>query len=488
MLWPIHTVIRGLYMVAVIGLFLYGINAYIMILLHWWSRRRGPRAQPPKSPPTWPMVTVQLPLYNERYVAQRLLEAVGALDYPTERLEIQVLDDSSDDTTDIVADAIAKLRQKGLTVVYLHRKERLGFKAGALAAGLEQMAGDFVAIFDADFVPAPDFLRQTIPYFDDPRVAVVQARWGHLNRDHSLLTLAQSLAIDGHFGVEQSARCWGNLFLSFNGSAGVWRTAAIHDAGGWGSDTLTEDLDLSYRAQLRGWRILYLPHVVCLAELPVLITALKSQQRRWAKGTTQTAIKLLPQVLRAPLPIWVKYQACIQLTSYLIYPLILTVLLLLVPLFSIHDLAPPTAALGTLGVAFGLATFGPGSMLIYGQHVLYPAGWRRAWGLGVLMVLGIGISWSICAALGSALWGKGWEFERTPKFGIGAQGGAWKEKGYAERWPWGGVFEIGLGCYCAWTIWLAWDSAQQGALPFLLLALLGFWVVGVLTVLHTTNG
>jgi cellulose synthase/poly-beta-1,6-N-acetylglucosamine synthase-like glycosyltransferase len=487
MLWPINGLIHGIYLVAVLGLFLYGTNAYVMMALHWWNRRRRPTAEPPLPPAVWPLVTVQLPIYNERYVVRRLLDAIGALDYPVECLDIQVLDDSTDDTTQILAEAMARLRAQGLSVTHLHRTERTGFKAGALAAALEQTRGEFVAIFDADFVPPPDFLRQTLPYFGDLRLAVVQTRWGHLNRDYSLLTLAQSLAIDGHFGVEQSARCWANLFLNFNGSAGVWRTAAIQDAGGWASDTLTEDLDLSYRAQLRGWRIVYRPDLVCPAEVPVLITAFKSQQRRWAKGSIQTAIKLLPSVLRAPLPMWTKYQACIHLTYYLIYPLMLTVLLLLVPLFSIHDLTPPTAAFGGLGLTLALATFGPGSMLVYAQCVLPAAGWRRAWGLMALMVIGMGISWSTCSAMVSALWGKSWEFDRTPKFGIGAHGGTWQGKMYAERWPWGGVIDMGWGFYCAWTAWLVWDSEQDGMLPFLLLALVGFLVVGLLTVWHTTH-
>jgi cellulose synthase/poly-beta-1,6-N-acetylglucosamine synthase-like glycosyltransferase len=483
MLWSAYGLMSLLYMVAVVGLFLYGVNAYAMVALHWRHRRRQ-AAVPPAPPASWPLVTVQLPVYNERYVVRRLLDAVAALDYPPDRLEIQVLDDSTDDTTMILAMALPPLRRRGLDVTHLHRRTRVGFKAGALAAGLAQARGEFVAIFDADFVPPPDFLRTTIPHFADPKVAVVQARWGHLNREHSLLTLAPSLAIDSHFGVEQSARCWGNLLLNFNGSAGVWRAAAIRDAGGWSADTLTEDLDLSYRAQLRGWRILYLPDLVCPAELPVLISAFKSQQRRWAKGSIQTAIKLLPAVLRAPLPLWSKYQACIHLTYYLIYPLMLLVLLWLAPLFSLHDLTPPTAALGGLSLSFALATFGPASMLVYAQRVLNRRRWGCLGGLAVLMVVGIGVSGSICSAILSALSGRQEEFTRTPKFGIGPHGGTWHGKAYAERRSWGGFLEIALGLYCAWTTWLVWESEYHGVLPFLLLCLVGFLTVGVLSVWH----
>ncbi len=243
-----RTVLGVLHFVSVVALNLYGLNAYLLLAIHWWNRRRIREAAAPEPPAEWPAVTVQLPLYNERYVARRLLEAVGALDYPHDRLEIQVLDDSTDDTGGIIAEAASRLRARGLTVVHLHRRERTGFKAGALAAGHKEVRGEFVAIFDADAVPKPDFLRTTIPHFSDARVAVVQTRWGHLNREFSVLTIAQSLGIDGHFAVEQSARFWGNLLLNFNGTAGIWRKVAIEDAGGWSHDTLTEDLDLSYRA------------------------------------------------------------------------------------------------------------------------------------------------------------------------------------------------------------------------------------------------
>src|SRR3989449_2644652 len=280
-------------------------------------RRATPEAPPLPDPP--PYVTVQLPLFNERYVAARLVRAVAALDYPADRLEIQVLDDSTDDTAEIVAGVVGELRAQGVRVAHCRRTVRTGFKAGALAEGLATARGEFIAIFDADFVPPRDFLRAALPHFTE-RVAVVQARWGHLNRSYSALTVAQALGMDGHFGVEQSARAGSGLLLNFNGTAGVWRKAAIIDAGGWQSDTLTEDLDLSYRAQLRGWRIVYRPGIVGPAELPVVITGFKSQQRRWAKGAIQTAVKLLPAIARAPFSLWTKYQAFIHLTYYMIYP------------------------------------------------------------------------------------------------------------------------------------------------------------------------
>jgi len=476
-----------LYVIALGGLFLYGVNAYVMLAMHWWHRRRVAAAPSPAPPREWPTVTVQLPLYNEQYVARRLLEAVGGLDYPLDRLEIQVLDDSTDETTGILAETAARLRTQGLRVVHVRRRERTGFKAGALAAGLREARGEFVAIFDADFEPPPDFLRRTIPDFGDPRVAVVQARWGHLNREFSLLTVAQSLGIDGHFAVEQPARCWGNLLLNFNGTAGVWRRAAIDDAGGWAHDTLTEDLDLSYRAQLRGWRILYRPELVCPAELPVLISGFKSQQRRWAKGSIQTALKLLPRVVRSDLPRWTKYQAAVHLTYYMIHPLMLTVILLSFPLAALPDVRLSPWSLASVSVAVGVATFGPGTMLVYAQRVLDRQWWRHAWRLPTIMVIGVGVAWSTSLAVLAAFWGRDREFVRTPKFGIGPGGGQWRGKAYGDGRPWGGVVEIALGLYCAWTTWLFWIHGHYGALPFVALYTTGFLTVGGLTILHASG-
>ena len=479
-------VLGVLHFAAVVALFLYGLNAYLLLAIHWRNRRRIREAVTPEPPAEWPSVTVQLPLYNERYVARRLLEAVGALDYPSDRLEIQVLDDSTDDTGAIVAETASQLRSRGLTVAHLHRRERTGFKAGALAAGLKEARGELVAIFDADAVPEPDFLRKTIPHFTEPRVAVVQTRWGHLNREFSLLTVAQALGIDGHFAVEQSARFWGNLLLNFNGTAGVWRKAAIEDAGGWTHDTLTEDLDLSYRAQLRGWRIVYRPDLVCPAELPVLISGFKSQQRRWAKGSIQTTLKLLPTVARAPLSLWTKYQAFIHLTYYMIYPALLTVVLLSVPLLVAKEGAPDGNILLGVSLSLALGVVGPGFLLVYAQQVLDPGWLRRAWRLPAIMVIGVGVSWSTSLAVLDGLWRKDLKFVRTPKFGIGPAGGHWRGKAYVDRRLWGGFIEVALGLYCAWSTWLFYVHQSYAAVPFLALYTTGFLTVGALTLIHAT--
>jgi cellulose synthase/poly-beta-1,6-N-acetylglucosamine synthase-like glycosyltransferase len=476
---PWQCALVALYLVALVGLLLYGSNAYVMVIAHR-RHRRAAREEPPPPDPL-PYVTVQLPLFNERYVAARLVRAAAALDYPADRLEIQVLDDSTDDTSAIVDEVVADLRAQGIEVVHCRRAARTGFKAGALAEGLVTARGEFIAIFDADFVPPRDFLRAALPHFTE-RVAVVQARWGHLNRSYSALTIAQSLGMDGHFGVEQSARDWSGLLLNFNGTAGVWRRAAILDAGGWTCDTLTEDLDLSYRAQLRGWTIVYRPEIVCPAELPVLVTGFKSQQRRWAMGSIQTALKLLPAVWRAELPLWTRYQAFVHLTYYMIHPLMLVSVVLAVPLRATSDLLADSAVRLVAGIVFGLATLGPAAMLVYAQRVLHAAGWRGALQLPSIMVIGVGVALSTTVAVLGAFVGGRREFVRTPKFGIDGAHGTWRGKRYGERAPWGGLTELTLGLYCACAGWLFWEDGQYALVPFLALYAAGFWTVGWLTI------
>jgi cellulose synthase/poly-beta-1,6-N-acetylglucosamine synthase-like glycosyltransferase len=479
---PLRVALDLLNLAALCGLLIYASNAYVMVVLHWRHRRDPQPALPPPDP--LPLVTVQLPLYNERYVATRLLEAVGALDYPHERLEIQVLDDSTDDTPQLVAAVAERLRAGGSDIVHLRREDRTGFKAGALAEGLSRSRGEFIAIFDADFVPPADFLQMTLRHFA-PDVAVVQARWGHLNRGFSPLTLAQSLGIDGHFAVEQTARARGGLFLNFNGTAGVWRKAAILDAGGWAHDTLTEDLDLSYRAQLRGWHIVYRPELVCPAELPVLVAGFKSQQRRWAKGSIQTARKLLPALWRSPLGKWQKYQGTLHLTYYLIHPLMLVGLLLALPLRVLGELTPDSPAPAWVGLFFTLAMLGPAIMLVYAQQTLNPAWWRRAWELATIMLIGVGVAFSTSLAVVGGLLTRGREFIRTPKFGIAGSTGSWRDKAYVAGSTWGGIAEFALGGYCAVAAWVFFSDRQYAVAPFLALYAAGFLTVGMLTLVQS---
>lgn len=480
-----------LYFGALFFLFLYGINCYVMIFLHRRAKVRMLR----HDEEVWkawqatdqelPWVTVQLPIYNERYVIQRLIETVVRLDYPKDRLEIQVLDDSTDETTAIATLLIDRYRRAGFNIALLHRLQRTGYKAGALKDGLETARGEFIAIFDADFMPDPDFLTKTLPFFQDPAVAMVQIRWGHINRDYSMLTLAQSFGIDGHFWVEQAARCWSGLFMNFNGTAGIWRRKAIDDAGGWQADTLTEDLDLSYRAQLKGWRMKFLPQVVCPAEVPVQMTAVKSQQHRWAKGSIQTAIKLVPQILRAEMPLFTKYQAIYHLTNYMVHPLMLLIalssplLLWFEGFFSLREHLLAAAAF------FSVATFGPSSMYLYAQRHLYPDWKRRLRYFPALLIFGTGIALNNTKAILEALFNVSGTFVRTPKFGIEKRSDTWVEKRYRPPVPWLSLFEALLALYCIYGVSLFIQRGTHLVDPFLLLYSFGFASVALLSLWET---
>jgi cellulose synthase/poly-beta-1,6-N-acetylglucosamine synthase-like glycosyltransferase len=443
------------YLTALFSLFIYGMNCYFLMIYYRVNRAKALRHHEEVKktfrqtlPQTgWPRVTLQLPVFNERYVVQRLVQSACSVNYPKELLEIQVLDDSTDDTVGMAKEVVQKMRAQGFDIVYLHRQDRAGYKAGALKEGLKSAKGDFVGVFDADFVPSRDFLVQTIPYFIQPKVGMVQARWGHINFDYSLLTRAQSMGIDGHFGVEQAARAWGGLFMNFNGTAGIWRKEAIQDAGGWEADTLTEDLDLSYRAQLKGWRMEFAPAVVCPAELPVVINAFKNQQHRWAKGSIQTAIKNLGKLLRAPFPWLVKIQAVLHLTHYLVHPLMIIVVLTSIPmLFTQWFFVTPSCPLLILTL-FCLATFGPSSMYVFSQRILYPDWKKRIRYMPFLMCLGTGIAVNNTKAILEALCGFRSGFIRTPKYGIEKRGERWHGKTYRIRFNPVSILELLLGIY-----------------------------------------
>src|SRR6476646_974315 len=298
-----ETLILVLYFFVLSILAIYGWHRYYLVYLYMKNRDKLPAALPPLAVADLPRVTIQLPIYNEMYVADRLIDTVCEMDYPRELLEIQVLDDSTDETTDIAELAVRRHAARGFDIKYLHRVDRRGYKAGALEAGLKAAKADYIAIFDADFIPPTDFLRKTLPHFTDAKVGMVQARWGHINQDYSLLTKIQSILLDAHFVLEHGGRNRAGCFFNFNGTAGIWRRDAIYDGGGWQHDTLTEDLDLSYRAQLAGWRFIFLPDVVAPAEVPVEMNSFKSQQHRWAKGSIQTCVKLLPRILRSNQPL-----------------------------------------------------------------------------------------------------------------------------------------------------------------------------------------
>ncbi len=485
------------YIAASVGLLVYGLNAYVMLALMVPRRRKQRQADQALAEQfalaghDLPRVTTQLPIYNEKNVVARLLRAVCAFDYPADRHEIQVLDDSTDETSAVVAELVAELQTLGHDIHHLRRTHRQGFKAGALAEGLAVARGEFVAIFDADFVPAPDFLRATVPFLlADARCCFVQTRWGHRNRDFSLLTELQSIGIDGHFVVEQAARAWHGLFFNFNGTAGIWRTAAIADAGGWRADTLTEDLDLSYRALLRGWRPRYLLDYVTPAEVPTDINALKSQQRRWATGSIQCAVKMLPRVLAQPgLGRFRKLQAVLHLTHYLIHPLILILTLLVLPLVLAHGMEFANALTMPLVSVMLVAMFGPSTLYVVSQAVS-GGRWRRAVLLMPLLIgIGIGLAVNNSLAVARALLGlKGGEFVRTPKLGALAEKGAGPTSPQvgSYRQPLGRMYvlEILLGLWALGACGAFVASVGPGAGILLLIQALGFAAVGVISVLH----
>ncbi len=465
------SVVLGLYFGSLLLLSLYGCHRWYLIWLY--LRHRGHRVGPASRFAELPRLTVQLPLYNEMYVAQRLIEAVGRLDYPRERLEIQVLDDSTDETSAVVASAVARGRSAGLDIVHLHRSARTGFKAGALAAGLRRAKGEFVAIFDADFVPRPDFARNLIQHFTDPRVGLVQARWGHLNAGQSALTRVQSLLLDGHFVIEHTARNRSGRFFNFNGTAGIWRRACIEEAGGWQHDTLTEDLDLSYRAQLLGWRFVFLVDEVSPAELPVEMGAFKSQQHRWAKGSIQTARKLLPGILRSDLPLSVKTEAVAHLTANVGYVLLLVLAALVVPAVWLRrGYSPWTIA------AIDLPLFAGSTISVVAFYVLAQ---RRALGtwrgilrwVPFLMAVGIGLSINNARAVIEALTGKESAFLRTPKYNLAA-GESLACRRYrvsVNRDTW---IELALAFWFGTGMVAAALQGLWAALPLLLLFEIGF--------------
>ena len=465
------------YGLALAGLALYSLHRGWLLITYRRARHRA-------APDTHlrgqlPRVTVQLPIYNERYVVARLLEAVSSLDYPRDRLQIQVLDDSTDETSHLVARLVRERERRGLDIQHIRRGRRDGYKAGALAHGLERASGELILILDADFVPPSDLLRRLLPAFEDPRVGMAQARWGHLNRDASWLTRAQALILDAHFQIEHGARAAAGLFFNFNGTAGMWRKSCLLEAGGWQSDTLTEDLDLSYRAQLRGWRFVYLPDVVVPGELPESVRALKGQQARWARGAMQTARKVLPELLRGNWGWRVKLEAVAHLTSYVPSALTLALALLILPAAIVRfERGWPLLLFADL--AFLAAALGP--LVCFYAETLRACG-RRAWpgaalALPSLLALGIGLSLNNTRALAQGMFGRrDPEFVRTPKRGNAS-------RGYRPRSGWlGTAVEAVLAAYVAFAVGHALVNGLYPSIPFLLLFGWGFGAVAAGSVL-----
>jgi hypothetical protein len=463
------------YFLSLAALGLFGLHRLFLLVVYLRVRRNPPRV--PRAGAPWPSVTVQLPVYNERWVIPRLVLACARLEYPREKLEIQVLDDSTDATAQRVATLVRRLRRLGVPVLHLRRERRDGFKAGALATGLKGSRAELVALFDADFVPPEDFLLRTVGHFADPRVAMVQARWSHLNRDYSLLTRLQAIFLDGHFRIEHVARHRSGRFFNFNGTAGVWRRDAIQASGGWQGDTLTEDLDLSYRAQLAGWRFVYLDDVESAAELPIEMRAFKAQQHRWAKGSVQTARKLLPRILRSPLPWRVKAEAGVHLTNNVAWLLMSIPCFLWVPtLLPRYDTDRPLYL--AVAAAFGFTTLCVVAYHLTCQLVAGRGFWRTLILVPALLSLGIGMSLNNGRGVLEAVLGHRSAFQRTPKYGVRRPGDLPREPSTEEtgRFAW---LEVVMATYFAAGLGIALAAERWLAVPFLLLFLAGFSYVGL---------
>jgi len=462
----------------------YGLHRWMLVYLYYKYRKNVPELKA-----CWldlPPVTIQLPMYNEKFVARRIIEATCRIDYPRDKLHIQVLDDSTDETVQIARETVEQMRAAGFDIDFLHRENRHGFKAGALAEGLKAAKGEFIAIFDADFIPPPDILQRTIHYFTDPQVGVVQARWEHINRDHSLLTKTQAILLDGHFMLEHGARNRSGRFMSFNGTAGLWRRKCIEDAGGWHHDTLTEDLDLSYRAQMKNWKFLFLPDVTSPAELPPEMNAFKAQQHRWAKGGAQTCKKLLPKVLRSKLPWRIKVEAFYHLTSCTVYFYIVALTLLMFPalylkfnIFHEHLFWRILFDVSVLAVA----TCSASTFYICCEREL-----SRSWAdsikyLPFLMALGIGISLNNAKAALEGFFGKCGEFVRTPKFGVGHDADtSWRKRlGFlSAKGRLQAFVELLFGFYLASCALLCFVHQRVTiGLPFLFMFMVGYFYVSL---------
>lgn len=471
-----------------IALAIYGVHRYSLVYLYYKNRRHAA-----KKTACWlqkPLVTIQLPMFNEQYVAKRVIEAACKIKYPRDRLEIQVLDDSTDETIEIAGETCEAMRAAGHPVVFIHRENREGYKAGALEAGLKVARGELVLIFDADFIPPEDILERLTDYFVDPKVGMVQSRWEHINRDHSLLTKTQAILLDGHFVIEHAARNWSGRFMSFNGTAGMWRKSCIEDAGGWEHDTLTEDLDLSYRAQMKGWKFVFLPEVTSPAELPPEMNAFKSQQHRWAKGGAQTCRKLLPAILQSRLPWRIKVEAFFHLTSCVSYFLILTLTLLLLPVMYLRThVFTGNVGFNALfdGSLILLATCSASTFYVACQRELF-----RTWGeslkyLPFLMSLGVGIAMNNARAAFEGFFGKPSEFVRTPKFGVaGHQDKQWQKKAGRQKldtkrvqaWLEAimAVYMIGCIIFCVLSkVWVGLFFMCLFAVGYSYVAMLTFW-------------
>jgi len=465
------------YLSVLIGLSCYGLHRYFIVYLFLKNRLRVP--QPVSHFEQLPVITVQLPLFNEIYVVERLLKSVSELDYPRERLQIQVLDDSTDETRYLAASCAQKLAERGFDIELIHRTDRVGYKAGALEAGLATARGDFVCILDADFVPQRALLRSAVHFFTDPNIGMIQTRWGHINRGYSLLTRVQAMFLDGHLLLEQVARSRSGRFFNFNGTAGLWRKSCIAESGGWQHDTLTEDLDLSYRAQLAGWKFVFLTDVVTPAELPVDMNGFKSQQHRWTKGSIQTCKKLLPRIWRSGLPLPIKIEATGHLTSNFAYLLLACLCVLLHP--SAGGPQSGWLRMFLLDIPIFLsASVSVAVFYICAQRELHPRTWmKEILLLPALIALGVGLSINNARAVLEAVFNHPSEFTRTPKYGIEKKRQRWRSCRYMPLKSVLPIVEVGFAIYFSYFVWYAVAHEQYFTLPFLVMFQCGFLYVAL---------
>lgn len=480
-------IVTVLYAVTLMLLCIFGLHRYYLSYLYKKNKHKKP--VPFSRYENLPVVTIQLPIYNEMYVVERLISSVCKIDYPRELLEIQVLDDSTDKTVEIARRCVNQYKGSGIDIVYIHRENREGYKAGALREGLKRAKGELLAVFDADFIPPPEFLRNTVDFFSDPGIGMVQVRWGHVNLDYSTLTKAQAILLDGHFMIEQTSRYNGGMFFNFNGTAGVLRKECIESSGGWQHDTLTEDLDLSYRAQLAGWRLVYLRDMVADAELPVDMNAFKSQQHRWAKGGVQTALKILPEIFkRKDLSFRVKSEAFFHLFGNISYLLLLILFLLMFPMgFFWSKIGWDSGILvNVFAITAGTLSF----VLFYIITVreVHGKNWLAYLKYVPLAIsIGAGMAVNNSKAVLEALLGKNSEFRRTPKFAVTSRNDNWRSRSYVASKEATAIIEIAFGVMFFLQTLLAIYMGYIGWVPFLLLIQFGFLYTGLLSIFHGTG-
>jgi cellulose synthase/poly-beta-1,6-N-acetylglucosamine synthase-like glycosyltransferase len=464
---------------------MYGIHRYFLTYIYLKNKQKAPKPQGHFE--QLPRITIQLPLYNERYVIERLLEAVTRIDYPRALLEIQVLDDSTDETRFVASRLVSEYVRAGHPISYYHRDNREGFKAGALAEGMKHASGELIAIFDADFIPPPPIIRQMVDYFTDPKVGVVQGRWTWVNRHYSNLSEVEAILLDGHFIIEHGGRNCSGRFFNFNGTAGMWRRTAIEEAGGWQHDTLTEDTDLSYRAQLKGWKFIYDRNIECPSELPVEMNSFKTQQARWAKGLIQVAKKLLPLIWRSEQPLYIKIEATFHLTANIAYPFMIVFSVILLPAMIVRFYQGWFQMLYLDLPLFLASTCSVSSFYMAAQRELYPRDWwKRIRFMPFLMATGIGLAVNNSVAVIEALLGKQSEFVRTPKYHVGLKEEGWEHKKYVRQCcGWKPYVELGLAAYFVFTTAYSFRVENYLTVPFLLLFFMGYSYMGMMSLFQT---